>query len=99
VAFDVAKEAITNAVRHAQASVVLVSIEGGPTHLHVTVSDDGVGIPVDFVHGRPDRLGIAGMHELAAIIGACLHVAPRQPCGTRVALNWAEHSDGHDLHH
>jgi two-component system, NarL family, sensor histidine kinase UhpB len=84
VIYRVAQEALTNVVRHAQASRAELVLERAPDRLILRVGDDGRGL-VDDV--RAGAGGILGMRERAALIGAKLSIEPRAPHGTEVALH------------
>jgi signal transduction histidine kinase len=45
-AYYVVSEALTNATKHAQASVVCVAVEERDDGLHLSVRDDGAGAPI-----------------------------------------------------
>lgn len=85
-AFMVAREAIGNAVRHAQAMRVTVSLDGDAGHLRLRIEDNGKGIGDEDLQGRPGHLGIVGMRERAATIGAQLLVERGASGGTVVEL-------------
>jgi len=51
VLFRIVQEAITNTVRHAQASQILVSLEVDEAEIHLLVADDGKGFDVNRVLG------------------------------------------------
>lgn len=87
-AFMVAREAVINALKHAKASRVSVSLAGGSTWLNLSVTDDGIGIPSNFTTGAPGHLGITGMAERADAIGGRLAVTRRHPVGTQVCFAW-----------
>jgi PAS domain S-box-containing protein len=91
--FMVAREAIGNALRHAQASFVKVSLDGDAAHLRLRVEDDGHGIHVSDLAGRPGHLGLVGMRERAAAIGAHLTVASGMGGGTVVELTREAHPE------
>ncbi len=83
VIYRVAQEALTNVVRHAQASSADLTVERVDDVLVLRVSDDGRGLDA----GGGQAGGIRGMHERATLIGADLRIAARQPSGTEVALH------------
>jgi signal transduction histidine kinase len=88
-AFMVAREAIGNALKHAAANRVNVTLAGGGDEVAVKVEDDGVGMPADAAaRVKPGHLGMVGMRERAAAIGARFIVEPAPTRGTRVTLNW-----------
>lgn len=90
--FRIAQEAITNALRHARASLIVVGGVIGRERLRVTVSDDGRGIDPQSVAlaQRAGRLGMLSMHERATAIGATLSVAPGPGgSGTSISVEWS----------
>lgn len=70
------REATTNVLRHARASVVSVRIAPGRFEVH----DDGVG------SGGREGNGVRGMRERAAAAGAA--IAVRSDAGTHVEVTW-----------
>ena len=94
--FRITQEALNNAVRHADASEIVVRLTRYPDRLRLTVTDDGRGIPVGGEPGRfvadplqrvaQGHLGLAGMRERAAMIGAKLDVQSATDYGTVVIL-------------
>lgn len=70
---SIAGEALENAHRHAQATRVDVRAETTPTHLVVTIHDDGRGLSPDTTLedlARTGHFGLLGMTERAASMGA-----------------------------
>jgi signal transduction histidine kinase len=65
-------EAITNALRHADASAIDVLLEPHDRGLRLRVVDDGRGLPAERRHGAT---GLIAMESRAATIGARLDVA------------------------
>jgi two-component system sensor histidine kinase UhpB len=78
--YRIAQEALTNAVRHADASSIQVDLELRDGALLLHVRDDGRG------PGSGAGGGIRGMRERAHMIGARLEIAPARPSGTSVRL-------------
>lgn len=87
-AFMVAREAVINAVRHAQAGQIGVSLGGDARTLLLDVSDNGRGLPPDMAFGRPGHLGLVGMRERAIAIGARLSTVTPDGGGTLLRLSW-----------
>jgi two-component system, NarL family, sensor histidine kinase UhpB len=83
VVYRVAQEALTNVVRHAEATNVSLSLttDGGAVVLRV--ADDGRGIPPELLDSS---FGIRGMRERALLIGATIDVQSRPGAGTTVEL-------------
>lgn len=67
--FRIYQEILTNVARHAQASRVTTRFGTEGPHLLLTVADDGVGLPPERWND-PATLGLRGMRERAALIGA-----------------------------
>lgn len=81
-------EALGNAVRHAQATSITLTIEFARDRVDIWVNDDGIGILPDVLaHGRQQHFGLRGMHERAALIGAALTIESPGGRGTRVHLS------------
>ncbi len=86
--FRIAQEAISNIARHARAHHVNVTLVRDDHALHLTLEDDGVGLPTDW-RTRTDGhrpLGLLGMQERTAILGGTLTLEPVAPHGTRVMV-------------
>lgn len=74
--FRIVQEAINNAVRHAQAGCIRVTLEQLEGGLHISVVDDGIGIQhIGTNQGR----GIDNMQTRARLIGATLNIISDQP--------------------
>jgi len=87
----IGQEAVTNALRHAQASQVDVELSLTQASLHLCVRDDGRGLPGPGgspPQPRPDGMGLAGMQERAGHIGAQFAVTSQPGRGTRVEVTW-----------
>ena len=94
-AFMVAREAIVNSHRHANATLIRVALGGTAETLTLEVTDDGQGIPLPLTRGRAGHLGIVGMRERAHAIDAIFTVENEPSGGTRVRLHWAAHAAAH----
>jgi signal transduction histidine kinase len=86
----IAQEAVTNALRHAAAGRVRVTLGPGATDSHgalvLRVSDDGRGFDPQARGLRARRLGLTSMHERAASLGGALTVTSAPGEGTTVEL-------------
>lgn len=79
--YRAAQEALTNVQRHAQAQQVWLELVGRENCVSLTVSDDGVGFPVDT---RETAFGLHGMRERAAHLGGELHLETRLGGGAQL---------------
>jgi len=85
--FRIAQEAMQNALRHAQASRLVVRIGGEDGHLRLDVVDDGVGFDPQAAGLRSQRLGLTSMEERAQRIGGRLEIRSVEGEGTTVHLD------------
>jgi len=86
-AWRVAQLAVDNAVRHAGASQIAVSVAVAPDRLALSISDDGRGFdPAGPV--RPAARGLVDLGRRASAVGASLEIVPGDPSGTVVRLEW-----------
>jgi signal transduction histidine kinase len=79
-AYYVTSEALTNAVKHAQASRVRVELEACDTTVRLTIRDDGIG-GADLSGGS----GLLGLRDRIDALGGTLEVA--SPSGGGTTLN------------
>jgi signal transduction histidine kinase len=81
-AYRIIQEALTNTVRHAQASEARVRISYSPRSIALEVADNGIGATGNgsTVGGH----GLAGMRERAALYGGKLTAGPSPGHGYRV---------------
>ena len=86
--WHIAREALINVERHAQASEATVSLLSTPTHAALTITDNGVGLAA--TGGRNDSYGMVGMRERAASIGAKL-TTESSPNGTVIQVSLRQH--------
>jgi signal transduction histidine kinase len=85
--YRIAREAVQNAFRHAQASQIEADITYGESLLRLRIRDDGKGIDPKHLHaGRDGHWGLPGMRERAREIGAQLEIWSELGAGTEVEL-------------
>jgi signal transduction histidine kinase len=82
-AYRIVQEAIGNAARHSRANHIWVDLRASDREVGIEVGDDGAGFDGST---RTRGLGLAGMHERAAMIRARLDVRSRPGEGTIVKL-------------
>lgn len=79
--YRIAQEGLTNALRHAEASRVNLTLGQAGGGVTLEVLDDGRGLD-----GAEPGAGLRGMDERARFVGGRLDVATRADGGTRVRL-------------
>ncbi|MGZ6543888.1 MAG: response regulator [Actinomycetota bacterium] len=84
--FRIAQEALTNAIRHAQAASVRVGLVYAPTGVTLLVQDDGAGFDRAEVEldGERHGFGLGGMAERARLLGGTLELDSTPGWGTRI---------------
>lgn len=96
--YRIAQEALSNVRQHARATSASLELVYQPTQVRVCVRDDGIGFdyaatlarasatPYSAAPERLSGLGLLGMRERAALIGATLSVESAPASGTRITL-------------
>jgi signal transduction histidine kinase len=83
--FRILQEALTNVLRHAEATQVDIVMEQLDGSLVVTITDNGRGITQGQKTSR-SSLGLGGMQERALMVGGTVDVAGEEGKGTRVTV-------------
>ena len=92
--YRIMQESLTNALRHAQASLIDMQVDIQNQHLHVEVRDNGVGPHPDWQSSG--HFGVIGMHERAQGLGGSLQFELLQPSGVCVhAVLPLKHNTSH----
>jgi signal transduction histidine kinase len=87
--YRIAQESLANALKHAQAQNVSVTLDAGADGaVRLCIEDDGVGMPVSASGSRAEeqRYGLLGMQERAAMINTQLDVVSKPKEGTKVTV-------------
>ncbi len=83
--YRIAQEALGNAVRHAAAHTVHVTLTVEAGRAHLSVADDGVGFDPSAVRGSIG-LGLASLEERAELLGGQCRIASALGGGTEVEV-------------
>jgi signal transduction histidine kinase len=86
-AWRFAQVTLDNAVRHAGADAISVTIRADPRRVRLVVADDGGG----FDPAAPARIGARGLADSgrrAAEVGAAVRVGRGDPAGTTAIFDW-----------
>jgi PAS domain S-box-containing protein len=83
--FRVFQEALTNVLRHAEATRIDINLEKEDDELVLTISDNGRGITAD---ERSERLslGLLGMRERVNLIGGTIDITGVEGKGTEITV-------------
>ncbi len=84
-AYRMAQEAITNALKHAQAHKISVKLSLDEDLASIVVEDDGRGIDFGAIQ-ESHGIGLAAIHERAELIGAKVDILTKAAEGTRLRL-------------
>ena len=81
--YRIAQEALANALRHAEASQIGLSIAFDSDSVSLKVSDDGLGFSDDREGGH----GLRNMRQRAERLGGRFHVKSTRGAGTAVEVS------------
>ena len=85
--YRIGREAVVNALRHADAKRIVVHLNYTSSHLLLLVADDGCGIPSQtLASGRDGHWGLQGMRERAQELSGKLNFRTHRGVGTEVIL-------------
>jgi len=87
-AYYVVAEALTNAAKHARASVVEVCAEATNTHLRLVIRDDGIGGAA-----RGKGSGLTGLIDRVEALGGKITIQSQPGSGTSLLVNIPTESD------
>jgi signal transduction histidine kinase len=73
--YRIAQEALTNVVKHSQATAVRAQLHREASGIRLRVIDDGVGVAADAV-AKPKSHGLVGMRERMRQVGGEVRVVP-----------------------
>jgi two-component system, NarL family, sensor histidine kinase UhpB len=81
--YRIVQEALTNVARHARATRVRVVLASSRDQLRLEITDDGIGIPSGRIESS-GSLGLVGMRERAAALGAGFEIEGAPGGGTTI---------------
>jgi signal transduction histidine kinase len=82
-AYRIVQEALTNALKHAQATAATVSVRRDGADLTIDVVDDGLGTAEE---AGTSGYGLRGMEERVKLLGGSLQAGPRSGGGFGVSV-------------
>lgn len=103
--FRIFQEALTNVIRHAQATKVEVRLAEADGHVVLEVKDNGRGISETEIHNTKS-IGLLGIHERAALLGGTLRIEGERGKGTtltarisKAPVAWTRLNSHENSHH
>lgn len=84
--FRILQEALTNILRHAQATKVTILLKQEAGEFSLAIRDNGKGF-TDNVKSDAQSLGILGMRERAHLMGGEIKIESAERRGTKIALH------------
>ncbi len=88
----VGQEAVTNSLKHSQATQIRIVLDYQPTFVRLSIHDNGQGFePNGLMAANGGHFGLIGMRERAKQIGGKLEIRSRPGAGTDVVLEIATH--------
>jgi signal transduction histidine kinase len=94
-AFRVVQEALTNVARHAGVPEANVTLTISPTHLRVSIADDGRGFDMTS-SDTTGSTGMSGMAERVGLAGGQFSLQSKPGAGTLVLADFELKNDGVD---
>jgi signal transduction histidine kinase len=82
--FRVAQEALTNILKHARASAAWLSVAVEGETLHMTIADNGRGMPAQAAAGSGQ--GLAGIRHRVTALGGTVLIRPWDHAGTELVI-------------
>jgi signal transduction histidine kinase len=83
------QESLNNALKHAQAQTITVSVDYQPTLFILSISDDGRGFELEDVAKRTlDKagVGLTNLYRRAGLLGGTCSIVSHLGAGTRVEI-------------
>ncbi|MGO8930868.1 MAG: response regulator [Limisphaerales bacterium] len=84
--YKITQEAVTNAIKHAKAKAISISLANGSEELILTIQNDG--LPFPNLKSPSTGMGLRIMNYRASLIGASLEIKGDGPQGTCVTCSW-----------
>ena len=82
--YRIARESLTNAVRHSEATTVVVRVAMTPQEIVLSVEDDGKGFETS--EAPREHYGLVGISEKARLLGGEMSLETSVGTGTKIAV-------------
>jgi len=84
--YRIFQEALTNILRHANATKLMITVKNNNVSIKMTIEDNGSGIPKEKIKSIKS-LGILGMHQRAKQCGGTIKIKTKEKQGTKIIVN------------
>jgi signal transduction histidine kinase len=85
VFFRVLQEALTNVIRHANASSVIIKLHHAQKGTTLAIQDDGIGITKEKIESAKS-LGLIGMRERVSQFGGKIDISSKEGHGAKLTI-------------
>ncbi|MEU9133830.1 ATP-binding protein [Kitasatospora sp. NPDC048540] len=87
--YNCSRELIANIAKHAHATTVQIDLITLPDRVHLTIADNGVGIPDGSLHSKAAQghIGLASQRIRISDAGGTLELRPNVPSGTLAEIS------------
>jgi signal transduction histidine kinase len=82
--YRIFQEALSNVLKHSQASELIINLTENFKSVNLTVEDNGIGLPDENM--KKDGMGLKNMQSRAALLGADFSISNRIPKGTILSI-------------
>jgi PAS domain S-box-containing protein len=82
--YRIVQESLTNVARHAQVDAVSISIQAFADHVHLVISDEGVGFSLEKALDAHASSGLTGMKERVELLGGEMIIDSAPNKGTTI---------------
>jgi signal transduction histidine kinase len=90
--FRIAQESLRNAVLHANAERLAISLARSDEHIELIITDDGRGFDLEAVHRNGGGLGLVSIEERARMVGADVQIVSGAGQGTTIRVRSPAHA-------
>lgn len=88
--YRLVQEAFSNALKHANATHVLLEINYQPSHISLLISDNGIGFNSEIIEeaaSRNEHFGLVGMRERVELIEGRMDIDSNPGRGTKIIID------------
>ena len=91
--FRIVQESLTNIARHSGATRVAIRVTESGDEIHLSVQDNGRGLPIETPMEKRKSYGILGMRERVKMLGGHFEISGSPATGTRVEVRIPYHGE------